>query len=559
MSLCIALLIQAPIIAFYEYKKNGAWWNNALDWSSGLIGVCLAVYLTIWASADQHQETGFKTLQAIRSLDIRNGLSPAVPAIFLVAAASILARHGLAAQNKRYSHRLPPPLDALRGLSFDDKLLRLADSPIQRSYLPPASRKPAKQIVWNRVQRWHGAWFLSMVIALGLVITTFERPVEGVAFQWVFIPTIILTCVAHFYLLFKFRALWTELRGYLERLAELPMAPAWRRLPANFAHMVSFPGALRPRLTQLTMLVDLRPGLLTEDRRREFRHQFESEMTADPNPPRDPEAARKLGSTKMGQAATSLGQAETALESSAISEGINGATALTKMETSIKLALTNINDAATSLGEAETALKLGKPRIEAAPTPLSESITVYDLASTCRETARDLDIHGWPKQKQEFAYSFDAAVKASERWEKPDEAKRFSAQEDFVAACVTTYLSQFFVYSRSLLGALVATPILLWLALASYTFQPQRLLVLYVMVLMLITIVVVSQQFFKLNREPVISALTGTTPNRLTWDANLVWAVLLHVVPLAAVVLIELANAWSMFLAWIDPLLRILR
>src|SRR5439155_11383937 len=103
-------------------------------------------------------------------------------------------------------------------------------------------------------------------------------------------------------------------------------------------------------------------------------------------------------------------------------------------------------------------------------------------------------------------------------WERKERAVRKWVQlaEDFVALEIVNYVSQFFVQLRNLVMFLTIGPLLLMLAVTSYPFQPQRLLLLFIWLLIGILVVAAVVIFMQIERDELVSRISRTTPHRLS-------------------------------------------
>jgi hypothetical protein len=128
--------------------------------------------------------------------------------------------------------------------------------------------------------------------------------------------------------------------------------------------------------------------------------------------------------------------------------------------------------------------------------------------------------------------------------------------ENFVATQAVLYVSQFFVQLRNLLLSVTVGTLLLLLAATSYPFQPQSLLVVYLLVMVGVVTVGTVSVLVQINRNPFVSRLSNTTPERFTPD----WAFLssfgTYVLPLLGVLAVQLSGS---FRTWLEPVFRILK
>jgi hypothetical protein len=131
--------------------------------------------------------------------------------------------------------------------------------------------------------------------------------------------------------------------------------------------------------------------------------------------------------------------------------------------------------------------------------------------------------------------------------------------EDFVAIEVMAYLSQFFVQLRFLVRSLVWAPVLAVLAIVSYPFHPQRLLLLVAGLFILALVVAGIHIFIRIERDEVVSRILKTTPNQLSFSWEFVQRIGLAIIPLLSVVAVASSDMSDLLHTLFDPLYRIFR
>jgi hypothetical protein len=131
--------------------------------------------------------------------------------------------------------------------------------------------------------------------------------------------------------------------------------------------------------------------------------------------------------------------------------------------------------------------------------------------------------------------------------------------ELFIALQLTTLIRQVFAQLRNLLTFLVLLVLLLLWALNSYPFQPHRLIVIFSYGLVLWCMATALLAVLNFNRDEVLSHLTGTTPNKLTFDRTLVVPVLTYVViPLFSLAAVQFPEVSDSAFSWIGFIQRAL-
>lgn len=146
----------------------------------------------------------------------------------------------------------------------------------------------------------------------------------------------------------------------------------------------------------------------------------------------------------------------------------------------------------------------------------------------------------------------DPATKKVERWR--------GLAEDFIALEMVAYLSQFFVQLRSLIVFLTVGPLLLLFAVTSYPFQPQRLLLLSAGVLIVVMAGAALRIFFQIERDDVVSRISGTKPNQINWlHGSFLRNVLTCVVPLIGILAATSSDMSDLLRSWLEPLFQVFR
>jgi hypothetical protein len=128
--------------------------------------------------------------------------------------------------------------------------------------------------------------------------------------------------------------------------------------------------------------------------------------------------------------------------------------------------------------------------------------------------------------------------------------------EGVIATQVVIYISQFFVQLRNLVWSMIICSVLLLLAATSYPFHPERLILYEMLALIGAVVAAVFYVLIQVNRDELVSRISGTTPNRFTLDAGFISSVFTYIVPTLSVVTLQLSGAFRFML---EPLLRVLK
>jgi hypothetical protein len=128
--------------------------------------------------------------------------------------------------------------------------------------------------------------------------------------------------------------------------------------------------------------------------------------------------------------------------------------------------------------------------------------------------------------------------------------------EEFVATQVVTYISQYFVRMRSMAWSMLVCSVLLLLAATSYPFQPVRL-ILYTMLGLIGAVVIgIVYVLVAVNRDELVSRISGTTPNRFSLDSGFLNSIVTYILPALGVVALQISGAFRFIL---EPILRAFR
>ncbi len=135
------------------------------------------------------------------------------------------------------------------------------------------------------------------------------------------------------------------------------------------------------------------------------------------------------------------------------------------------------------------------------------------------------------------------------------EAAAWLAQaEAFVAAQSLVHIGYLFRHIRNLLSVATAGLLLLLLTVPSYPFQPQRLFNMYISILVLAGVVAVVVSFAQMNRNELLSKLTGTP---MKFDSTLLSPLLRYgALPLISLIATQFPGIGTAIFSWINPALQ---
>jgi len=133
---------------------------------------------------------------------------------------------------------------------------------------------------------------------------------------------------------------------------------------------------------------------------------------------------------------------------------------------------------------------------------------------------------------------------------------RLEAAEDFVAMHLVTYISQFIVQLRTFIWSLTVCSTLLLLAVTSYAFQPERLLLIPVLVLSAAIGGFLVYVLVKMNMDDILSRIAGSKPGEFSPDWGFVQSIFTYILPAASIIAIQLSGQFRFLL---EPILRVLK
>jgi hypothetical protein len=165
-----------------------------------------------------------------------------------------------------------------------------------------------------------------------------------------------------------------------------------------------------------------------------------------------------------------------------------------------------------------------------------------------------------PKTWAARSFEVNCPDPPSEAQRKQRETRRTPSvrqrRENTLAVCLVWYIAHWFVQLRNLMIFMSLGSLLLLVAVASYPFQPHRLLTTVPWLLILGIALVVLTVFVQVDRNEVVSRITRTRPNRLSLNRNFLAAVATFVLPLLAVVASQFPEVSGLLSKWMTPLLR---
>ncbi|HEY2930829.1 MAG TPA: hypothetical protein VGK99_03715 [Acidobacteriota bacterium] len=130
----------------------------------------------------------------------------------------------------------------------------------------------------------------------------------------------------------------------------------------------------------------------------------------------------------------------------------------------------------------------------------------------------------------------------------------FRLLEDFCALQITFFASCVFSHLKNLLICSTVGGVLLILALTSYPFQQQQVLVSVIWIALAILVTMVLTVFIQMDRNEVLSRIANTEPNRLSLDRRFLSQVFTYaVLPVATFLAAQFPALGRFLFSWISP------
>ena len=131
--------------------------------------------------------------------------------------------------------------------------------------------------------------------------------------------------------------------------------------------------------------------------------------------------------------------------------------------------------------------------------------------------------------------------------------------EDVVASQVVLFLGHLFVHLRNFLSFVTGAMLLVLLAVISYPFQPERMLMMLAWSSIGGVTILSVASFVSLERDEVLSRIAKTKPGEITWERAFIVRVLVYgALPLLGLISAEFPSVGRTLFSWVAPVLRIL-
>ncbi|MBI3408303.1 MAG: hypothetical protein HY040_08100 [Planctomycetes bacterium] len=453
-----------------------------------------------------------------RTAHAGNGLSPLIPVAFLCAA---FASWGFFLVKKIYlasCFRVACPFPANQetspvGGDYATRLGQLATlhEQIHDEIMPPST--------WRK----HPSACLLLVLVLAVLYTRFLNllapPLDGFLFGVLTLSAFFGAAFLLSFTLIQVYLAWRKLKQLMKSIVLLPMTGAFSRLPEKvvsiFGHYLT---NLRPRRAHLSLSVQQVETLLA---------LYPEACSRMRTLVYDDESLGPVSNAKLAQASVELAKLP--------SQG------LTSLVSDFHKELNSKDD--------EQVHGTTDSRLTALTSRLLGVLPLF-----------------WPAHSMDEAFGGGAGGDDKAKSKtflglplKDPLGKWVQAAEDLTAMETVRYISQFFVQLRNLLFSMTLGSLLLVFAAASYPFRPQALLLFFLTGMVAMVTVFVIVFLFQMNGDELVSRITRTTPNRITWDPGFFKAIMVYVLPIVGALLVQIPLLSSVVRQLLEPLTHLLR
>jgi hypothetical protein len=518
LSLLIVLVLAlfAPLVR--AIAANRPWkesWTLGRFWSATIktAGVQIAaIYLlffllfagvVVWYyySETRPPLTSWGALFLERALAFPSGVSPLLPLFFMCATFFCWAFFQLKRGHLADEYAVDNPYPDLPDRTNPYRRIRVLDGELKDEL--------ASTWRWIKNNLVEVVLLLAAAVILAWRLRDFYLPInEGNLWSWLFLGGFIGAYLLSAINLMRFLSLWARLKKLLHEISLVPMMRAFDQLPPRVSAL--FGGYLytqRPRFSHLKLPLH-QLGLLKDETDRVL------SMLAHPNQPESPIPLRNLIAVSTQIAGLQKQFAEVMDNDDSNKDELP----------------TQVRSRASALAR--------------------RCIT---LLQTC-----------WPRSNMIDAFGADPAKdrpSAPENAPPPGEGADplqnwVRLAEGFVAIQVVIYVSQFFVQLRNLVWSMMVCSCLVLIAATSYPFQPERLLLVFLIGLIAAVVTGTMYVLVQVNRDELVSHISRTTPNRFTPDVGFLTSFCTYVLPTLGILALQLSGTFRFL---IEPVLRVLR
>ena len=125
--------------------------------------------------------------------------------------------------------------------------------------------------------------------------------------------------------------------------------------------------------------------------------------------------------------------------------------------------------------------------------------------------------------------------------------------ETFLAGRLLAFLHYVLAHLQNLVVFVTAGMLLLLLAITSYPFQPRDLLLLFGWLLILTVVATTLLIFAQMNRDKVLSLLSGGEPGKISWNRDFLWRIFIHgLIPILALLSAQFPEVIQQIFSWLS-------
>jgi hypothetical protein len=496
---------------------------------AALAGIALIVAL-LWPASLSSQERFFLY---VRATDLTSGVSPLLPMGLIGAAVVAVGWGNLCQADLARRRRLQSPFTgpAWHAIRTADQELFAAQSFTYR----PVVVLVALTILFFGLLTWYGGVSLPSE--------------EGTGWDYLIRGLFWFTVAMILFSLFRFVSLWARLHKLLEELCSVPLAGAFSHLPNSvrrlFRGYLQFNRIRRPHLAALAWT-------LPQPQRTQLADLIAQERSG-------------LGWIFGRCAATGPTSPTTARDRLAPDERGDRHWLAERLQNHAANFLAVLPDYWAGRPSSEDAEGGGKPAKDEsrASVPRATHGEPTDQAFVVSATVASTETVSHVLAEGAGIAVTGATLETSEAEEAVVTVRRemvvttvdeadIRQMEVYLAAFMTIYLGGYFSQLRMLVRAMaVATPLLLFGA-ASYSFQPDRPGLKLLLVVAGVVTAGIVYVLYRVNCDGLVSRIKQTTPHAFTPDAGFLSSIATYVLPILAVVLLQVLG---LFRVVIEPIL----
>jgi hypothetical protein len=142
-------------------------------------------------------------------------------------------------------------------------------------------------------------------------------------------------------------------------------------------------------------------------------------------------------------------------------------------------------------------------------------------------------------------------------WQDQPQARWVGPARDLLALEGAITIARIVLQVRTLILFVVCSSIIILAFVNAYPFHPHGRINLLVWWMILCAVVAILVVLFDMERNAVLSVLSGSTPGAVSWDGSFVWHLLLYVfVPLLGLLAVQFPEIGASLFHWLGPVLR---